>query len=140
MSKQWQGMDLKGGGLQQAQLAYKAAARTHLGAYARWILFPLGLHRFYLKEPRGGVAYIAASALAAGAHAAAGLPWLWLIPAVAALADLFWIPGRLVRLNKEIRMQTMMGNASRGAPRGFQGHYTDDNTTEDAGPGGNAGQ
>jgi len=135
MGKQWEGMDLKGGGLQQTQIAYKGKVRTHLGAYLRWILFPLGLHRFYLREPRGGWAYIAATAIAAGVHALAGFSWLWLIPAVGAVADLFWIPNRLVRVNKEIRMQTMLGSAERGAPRGFRGHQTEENTTDGQGPG-----
>ncbi|MFA9459850.1 TM2 domain-containing protein [Thiohalorhabdus methylotrophus] len=129
MGKQWEAMDLKGGGLQQVQMAYKSVARTRLGAYLRWLLFPLGLHRFYLLERRGGLAYPAASLIALGVQLAFGLPWLWLVPGLAALADLFWIPGRLVRINKELRLQTMMSGAQRGAPRGFKGHYTEENAT-----------
>jgi len=140
MGKQWQGMDLKGGGLQQTQIAYKAAARTYVGAYLRWLLFPLGLHRFYLRESRVAWAYPAATIVAAAAHFAAGFPWLWLLPALGAVADLFWIPNRLVAVNKEIRMQTMLGSAQRGAPRGFRGHYTDDNTTGDESNGQGKGQ
>ncbi|MFP4559894.1 MAG: hypothetical protein ACLFRB_05035 [Thiohalorhabdus sp.] len=131
MSKQWEAMDLKGGGLQQVQMAYKSVARTKPGAYLRWILFPLGVHRFYLLDRRGGLAYLGASLAALVVHVAAGFPWLWLVPSVAALVDLFLIPGRLVRINKELRLQTMMSGARPGAPRGFKGHYTEENTTGD---------
>ncbi|HKJ87335.1 MAG TPA: TM2 domain-containing protein [Gammaproteobacteria bacterium] len=131
MGKQWEAMDLKGGGLQQVQMAYKSMARTNPGAYLRWILFPLGLHRFYLKEPWGGIGYLAVSAAALVTQLVAGFPWLWLVPAVAALADLFWIPNRVVKINKELRLKTMMSGAQRGAPRGFKGHYTEENATGD---------
>lgn len=136
MGKPWQVMDLKGGGLQQVQLAYRAAVRTMAGAYARWILFPLGWHRFYLRDSRGGLLYVAASLAAAGAQILAGWPWLWLLPGLAAVADLFWIPGRLVRVNKDIRLETMMSGARPGAPRGFQGHYSEQNTTRPLGKAG----
>jgi hypothetical protein len=132
MSKQWQGMDLKGGGLQQVQMAYKAVERTTLGAYLRWLLFPLGWHRFYLREPIGGLAFLAATVAAALSHWLAGWPWLWLLPAAGALVDLFWMPGRVVKLNKDLRMATMMSGMNRGAPRGFKGHFSEENTTEPA--------
>lgn len=134
MGKQWEGMDLQGGGLQQVQLAYKQMERTTLGAYLRWLLFPLGWHRFYLREPIAGLAYPAATAAAALSHYLAAWPWLWLLPVVGALADLAWIPGRVVKLNKDLRMATMMGGMQRGAPRGFKGHYTEENTTEPTHP------
>lgn len=130
MGKQWQGMDLEGGGLQQVQMAYKARERTTLGAYLRWILFPLGWHRFYLREPVGGLAFPVASLAAVLIQILAAWPWLWLLPAAGALADLFWIPGRVVRINKDLRMATMMSGMNRGAPRGFKGHFTEENTTE----------
>jgi hypothetical protein len=82
----------------------------------------------------------AATIAAAAAHFAAGFPWLWLLPALGAVADLFWIPNRLVAVNKEIRMQTMLGSAQRGAPRGFRGHFTDDNATGDESNGQDKGQ
>lgn len=129
MRKQWQGMDLEGGGLQQVQMAYTARARSLVGAYLRWLLFPLGWHRFYLGEPWGGWAYIAASVAAAAGHWGMAWPWLWLLPAVAAVPDLFWIPGRRLRVNKELRKQVMLSSARPGAPRGFQGHHTEENTT-----------
>ena len=130
MGKQWQGMDLKGGGLQQVQMAYKAVERTTVGAYLRWLLFVVGWHRFYLREPFGGLAYVAATGAAAATHYVAAWPWLWLLPAAAALADLVWIPSRVVKLNKDLRMATMMSGMNRGAPRGFKGHFTEENTTE----------
>jgi TM2 domain-containing membrane protein YozV len=134
MGKQWQGMDLQGGGLQQVQLAYKQMERNTLGAYLRWLLFPLGWHRFYLREPIGGLAFPLVTAAAAVTHYLAGWPWLWLAPAVGALADLAWIPGKVVRLNKDLRMATMMSGMQRGAPRGFKGHFTEENTTEPSHP------
>ena len=42
MAKQWQGMDLQGGGLQTVQLQYKARQRKLPRAYAAWLLFVLG--------------------------------------------------------------------------------------------------
>jgi TM2 domain-containing membrane protein YozV len=125
MAKQWQGMDLKGGGLQQVQLLYKARQRTLPRAYAAWILFAIGGHRFYLHEPRGGAAYLLASLIALTAHLAAGWPWLWAVPAAAAVADLFWIPGRVLRRNKQIRMEVMTQSASPGAPAGMAGGGSD---------------
>ena len=80
MAKQWQGMDLKGGGLQSVQLAYKARQRTLARAYAAWVLFLLGAHRFYLHEPRGGAAYLVASLVALIVHFTVAWPWLWALP------------------------------------------------------------
>jgi TM2 domain-containing membrane protein YozV len=126
MAKQWQGMDLKGGGLQSVQLAYKARQRTLPRAYTAWVLFLLGAHRFYLHEPRGGSAYLTASLVALVVHLAAGWPWLWALPAVAAIADLFWIPRRVVARNKQIRMEAMASSASPGAPAGYAGRFGED--------------
>ncbi len=132
MGKQWEAMDLEGGGLQQVQLAYRAAARTLSGAYLRWLLFPLGWHRFYLRDSRGGILYPLASLAAVVVQLAAGWPWLWAVPALGGVFDLFWIPGRVVRINKDLRLRTMMSRTRRGAPRGFKGHYTDQ--SDAAGP------
>lgn len=126
MAKQWQGMDLKGGGLQSVQLQYKARQRSLPRAYLAWLLFVVGAHRFYLHEPRGGGAYLLASLAALTAQLAAGIPWLWALPGAAALADLFWIPGRVTRRNKQIRMEVMAGSASPGAPAGYQGRFGED--------------
>lgn len=123
MAKQWQGMDLQGGGLQSVQIAYKARQRTLPRAYLTWVLFVMGAHRFYLHEPRGGAAYLLVSLIALTAHTAAGFTWLWAAPIAAAVGDLFWIPGRVLRRNKAIRMEVMAGSASGGAPADYQGRY-----------------
>jgi hypothetical protein len=62
MGKAWQNLNLEGGGLQAVNALLAARMRRRPRAYAAWALFPLGLHRFYLAEPRGGVAFLVLSA------------------------------------------------------------------------------
>jgi TM2 domain-containing membrane protein YozV len=128
MERAWQKLNLEGGGLQAVNALLAARMRSRTRAYGAWVLFPLGLHRFYLAEPRGGVAFLALSAAAA---ATAGLApgWWWLLPlaALAALAvhDLFWIDRRVVAYNKELRMQLFL-RKGRNPPAGYRGRYAND--------------
>lgn len=128
MNGSWKRLDLEGGGVQAANLKLAQLLKRRPRAYALLALFPLGLHRGYLDEPRGAWGYRALACLAA-AGVAAGWGWLaW--PAAAALVawalfDLHWIDRRIVALNKQLRMQVYLGQGP-GAPRDFRGRYTDD--------------
>jgi len=134
MAKAWQKLNLEGGGLQAVNALLAQKMRSRARAYIAWALFPLGLHRFYLLEPRGGAAFpVLSLAVAATAWLAPG--WWWLLPLAALLGlavhDLFWIEGRVVRLNKELRMQLFLrkGKANR-PPRDYRGRYTEDSDAE----------
>lgn len=128
MAKAWQKLNLEGGGLQAVNALLARQMRSRPRAYVAWILFPLGLHRFYLAEPLGGLAFILLSLALATTAWLAPAPW-WLLPLAALLAlaayDLFWIDRRVVSLNKELRMQLFLRKGSR-PPSGYQGRYTDE--------------
>jgi len=130
VSDAWRGLDLGGGGLQAANIRLAQALKRRARAYGRLAVFPLGLHRAYLDDPRGAWAYRTASLAAAGAAFA---DWRWaaaigalLIGAV--IYDLFWIDRRVVALNKAIRKQVYLGQTA-GPPPGFKGREI----AEDAG-------
>jgi TM2 domain-containing membrane protein YozV len=118
-------LNLEGGGLQAVNALLAARMRRRPRAYAAWALFPLGLHRFYLAEPRDGVAFLVLSATAA-ATAWLAPAWWWLLPAAAlaglAVHDLFWIDRRVVACNKELRMQLFL-RKGRNPPAGYRGRY-----------------
>jgi TM2 domain-containing membrane protein YozV len=132
MGKAWRNLNLDGGGLQAVNALLAARMRRRPQAYAAWILFPLGLHRFYLGEPRGGLAFLVLTATAAltGWFAPA---WWWLLPTVAvaglAVHDLFWIDRRVVACNKELRMQLFL-RSGRNPPAGYRGRYASEADTE----------
>jgi hypothetical protein len=128
MSGRWRELDLEGGGLQSANARLVRLLRKRFVAYALVVLFPLGVHRFYLHDRRGGLAYAGAT-LAAAAAAGAGY---WLIAAgivcaqaLVALADALRIEARLAAVNKRLRMQVYLSQGA-GAPPGFRGHHTDE--------------
>jgi len=106
MGKTWKKMDLAGGGLQQANLRIARELKRRPVAYALLALFPLGAHRWYLREPWGGAAFVALSAAA----------WFWWPAALAsagfAVFDAWWIDRRVTVLNKRLRMQAYLGNAA----------------------------
>jgi len=106
MSEAWKKMDLAGGGLQQANLRIARALKKRPVAYALLALFPAGAHRWYLREPVGAAAYLALSAAA----------WFWWPAALAGVCfaafDAWWIDRRVTTLNKRLRMQAYLGNAS----------------------------
>lgn len=128
MSKAWQKLNLEGGGLQAVNALLAQQMRSRPSAYLAWLLFPLGLHRFYLAEPRGGWAFPALSLLVA-LSAWLAPAWWWLLPLVPliglAIHDLFWIDRRVVSLNKELRMQLFLRKGSR-PPKDYRGRYTED--------------
>lgn len=127
MSKAWTKLDLKGGGLQSANLRLAALLRKRGRAYALLALFPLGMHRAYLRDRRGAWLYRVGSVLCIALYVlgqpTAGLGLLAVL-AGGAVYDLFRIDSAVARINKQLRMQVYLGQTP-GAPRGFKGHYTD---------------
>lgn len=132
MAKAWQKLNLEGAGLQAMNAVLAQQMRSRSRAYFAWILFPLGLHRFYLSEPRGGWAFVTLSLLVA-LTAWLALAWWWLLPLALllglAIHDLFWIDRRVVSLNKELRMQLFLRKGSR-PPTDYRGRYTDESDAE----------
>ena len=128
MSKAWQKLNLEGGGLQavNALLAHQMRSRAH--AYAAWILFPLGLHRFYLAEPQGGAAFLSLTAITI-TTAWLAPAWWWLLPsallAAVAIHDLFWIDRRVVAYNKQLRMNLFLRKGKQ-PPGDYRGRFTDE--------------
>jgi hypothetical protein len=127
VSEAWRGLDLRGGGLQAANIRLAQALKRRPRAYSLLAAFPLGLHRVYLDDPRGAWLYRVASAIAL---ALIMLDWRLAAPvacliAAALVHDFFWIERRIVALNKGIRTRVYLSQTA-GAPRGFKGQYTDD--------------
>lgn len=128
MSQSWKKLDLEGAGLQHINIVLQSRLKKRPAAYGLWILFPLGVHRIYLEERAGAMAYGVLTALTL-------LLWLALhtryalAPLLAALSfavyDLVWIERRLVALNKKIRMDIYL-RAGAAPPPGYRGRYTDD--------------
>ena len=132
MSKAWQKLNLEGGGLQAVNALLANEMRSRNRAYAAWILFPLGLHRFYLAEPRGGAAFLILSVITVGTAWLAPA-WWWLLPsallALLAVYDLFWIDRQVVAYNKQLRMQLFLRKGKK-PPRDYRGRYTDEKDAE----------
>lgn len=132
MSKAWTELNLEGGGLQSANLRLAALLRKRGTAYALLALFPLGMHRHYLRDRRGAWLYRGGSLLALAAYLL-GQPAISVVPlaalAAGALYDLFRIDDAVARINKQLRMQIYLSQTS-GAPQGFKGHYGDDTLDE----------
>jgi hypothetical protein len=136
LSDAWKHIDLAGGGLQSANLKLAALLRKRGTAGALLCLYPLGLHRDYLKDSRSGWAYRTVTLFAAAALIFGY--WLAAIALLAgqaafAIRDLLRLDDMVAALNKRLRMQVYLGQTA-GAPAGFAGHYTD----EPAAPGGGA--
>ncbi len=127
MKKAWQALDLGGDGLQALNARYTKLMRRRPVAYGALLMFPLGAHRWYLKEPVGAISYIGLSAASVALGLAFG-PIGFAIPAAAevlfASADLFWIDRRVTAMNKALRMQQFMrpGNEP---PKNYHGRYPD---------------
>lgn len=128
MSKAWKELDLEGGGLQAVNARLAREMRTRPAAYAAWILFPLGLHRFYLREPLGGAGFLALSAATLALAGFGPAAW-WLLPLIIgvswALVDLWWIDRRVTDYNKELRKQLFLRKGQE-PPQDYRGRYTSD--------------
>ncbi len=134
MKKAWKTIDLEGGGLQHVNQRLSRSMKRHAPAYAWWLLFPLGAHRYYLNAYASGLIYPGLSALALlggfTLHSIWALPPL-LVTIGFGLYDLFWIDRRIVSLNKQIRMRICLGTAGTAAPAGYRGRYTDESGLDD---------
>ncbi len=128
MGRTWKKLDLRGAGLQALNARLTRRLKRPLRAYLLWVLFPLGVHRLYLKSPLGAAVYavLTASSLLlwrafgpAAALAAAGPE------AALALFDLIRIERRCTALNKALRMELYLG-AGAAPPEGYRGRDPDD--------------
>lgn len=133
MKKAWKTIDLEGGGLQYVNQRLSHLMKRHAPAYAWWLLFPLGAHRYYLNAYTSALIYPGLSALALLGGFTLHSTWA-LLPLFAAvgfgLYDLFWIDRRIVSLNKQIRMRICLGTGT-AAPVGYRGRYTDESELND---------
>lgn len=127
MRESWKKMDLEGGGLQSLQFRLLRSQKKLPAAYASWLLFPLGLHRIYLKEPWFWLYPLATLA-------AIGLLWAGLslvggvvlgLLAAAAIYDLLRIPDRVSYVNKELRKSLWLSKEAPPPPADFKGRYSD---------------
>jgi hypothetical protein len=119
MAKTWQRMDLAGGGLQAANLRLARQLNKRRIAYAALVLFPLGLHRLYLRDPHSSLCYLTASpagALLYEASQAAPAFFLALLIAAAGITDTFRIERRLVSVDKQLRKEVFLAQTATPAP------------------------
>jgi TM2 domain-containing membrane protein YozV len=113
--------------LQAANRELARTLRRRAAAYALWLLFPVGAHRFYLAEALGGLVYVAATVAAIfcvvsdWTAAAVGIS---AVPIALAAFDLWWIDRRVTEINKRLRMKAYLRPGG-GAPPGFAGRPTD---------------
>ncbi|AGA35049.1 hypothetical protein TVNIR_3413 [Thioalkalivibrio nitratireducens DSM 14787] len=125
MGKAWRELDLKGGGLQAVNALLAAMLRSRRKAYAAWLLFPLGLHRFYLGVPRSALLFPLFTALTLLTALLLPGQW-WLLPLLALLGwaayDLYWIERRVTAFNKELRMRLFL-RKGHAPPRNYRGRY-----------------
>ncbi len=128
MNKRWTELDLGGGGLQSANLRLAALLRKRGTAYALLALFPLGLHRNYLNDPRGAWLYRAGAGLAIAAYLL-GQPLVsagvLAMLACGALYDLVGLERLIANINKQLRIQVYLRQAP-GAPPDFKGRFPDE--------------
>ena len=104
MSDAWKRLDLGGDGLQAVNRRLARDLRRRPVAYALLALFPVGAHRWYLREPVGARVYCALAA-------AALFWWPAAIPALAfAIFDAWWIDRRVAEMNKSLRRKAWLGD------------------------------
>lgn len=133
MNKRWTEFNLGGGGLQSANLQLAALLRKRSSAYALLALFPLGLHRDYLRDPRGAWLYRAGTGLAVASYLlgenmiSAGV---LAVLSVGAIIDMLRLEHVIVRVNKQLRMQVYLRQTP-GAPSDFKGRFGDERQGDD---------
>lgn len=132
MSKAWKQLDLGGEGLQSLNASYTRRMRRRPAAYATMLLFPLGAHRWYLKEPLGAMIYLGLTVAAIAGRFLLGWPGFVIAAAAEvlfALFDLFWIERRVTSLNKQLRMSQFMRPGT-APPEDYRGRYPDEGIDE----------
>ncbi|WP_234982826.1 NINE protein [Ectothiorhodosinus mongolicus] len=111
LKKSWKQMNLRGAGLQAVNASLTRQMRHRRTAYLLLLLAPLGLHRFYLKELWGGVAYLLLAVLLILGLVTANIPFA-LMAGVAIVVflvfDAFWIDRRVNDYNKSLRMRIFL--------------------------------
>ncbi|MDA8390342.1 MAG: TM2 domain-containing protein [Gammaproteobacteria bacterium] len=125
MKRAWSHWNFEGQGLQTLNLELTRRLKRPRRAQVLWLLFPLGLHAFYLGERRRAAAYLAATAVLIAlllSAPVAGIAW-GAAYALAALFDAFTIDGRVVAMNKKLRIALSFAPGRR-PPQGYQGRYT----------------
>ncbi len=117
MSKTWQNINLEVDGLQSANLQFIKYQKKPLTAYVLWLLFPLGLHRFYLKSVATGLLYWLLTSLALyHSITTSTSKVIFFLPIIAwAIYDVHWIRERIIVLNKALRIQIFSGQNKRQA-------------------------
>ena len=129
MSDAWKNLNLEGEGLQAANLKLVNQMKKRKQAYVLLAFFPLGWHRDYLEDIRGGWLYRIAS-VAAVASIIVGYTWPGLALAALvigfALYDIRWIEDRVAAINKALRIQAYKTKPSIQMPKDFRGRYSDE--------------
>lgn len=134
MTAKWRELDLEGGGLQAANLRLARALRRRNIAWSLLLVFPLGVHRWYLGEQRSAILFPLLAAAAAGC---ALMGWtmaaLTTLLALGALLihDILTLEQRIAGANKRLRMAHYLGQGA-AAPPGYQGRFSADPATPDA--------
>ena len=129
MSDAWKNLDLEGEGLQAANLKLVQQMKKRKQAYILLAFFPLGWHRDYLEDLRGGWLYRIASVITV-AVLWSGFIWPGLALAVLiigfALYDIRWIEDKVAAINKALRIQAYKTKSGMVMPKNFRGRYTDE--------------
>lgn len=129
MSDAWKNLNLEGDGLQAANLKLVQQMKKRRQAYILLAFFPMGWHRDYLDDIRGGWLYRIAS-VAAVASFLVGYVWPALALAAVvigfALYDIRWIEDRVAAINKALRIQSFKTKPATQMPKDFRGRYTDE--------------
>ncbi|MEJ2059780.1 MAG: TM2 domain-containing protein [Gammaproteobacteria bacterium] len=134
MSEAWKKLDLGGAGLQTLNAELTRRMKHSKAAYGLAVLFPLGIHRFYLGSVLGGLLYLLLSTATLifwfGTHS----PYAWLpfgAEVLLLIFDLFWIDRYVVKYNKALRVHQFLRSGTE-PPKDYRGRYTDDNSELDA--------
>jgi len=128
MTNAWKQWDFSGAGLQTLNLELTKRLRKQPLAYGLWILFPLGLHAFYLREQRLGWIYLATTIVFVVLLISTPWPYpttLGGILVIAALIDLATLGRRLTAYNKALRIALLLRPETQPPP-GYRGRYTDE--------------
>lgn len=134
MTAKWRKLDLEGGGLQSANLRLARSLRRRNVAWGLLLIFPLGVHRWYLGDRRSAVLFPLLSVIAA-ICALAG--WTTasltaLLPVGALLAyDILTLERRITATNKRLRMAVYLGQGA-AAPPGYRGRFGEEAAAPDS--------
>ena len=123
VTENWKQLDLQGGGLQSANLKLAALLKRRPVAYALVALYPLGLHRDYLDDRRGGWLYRTGTGIAFLAWLAGEPMVIWItaiLLTAGALRDLLHTEASVATINKALRMRVYLAQTE-GPPPGFTG-------------------